>query len=435
MVWASGQQLQGGKYTIEKELGEGGFGITYRARGNNGRFVVIKTLNDKVQRRPDFDKFQQDFLNEAIKLAKCNHPHIVQIDEVIHENTIWCIVMEYIDGENLAHRVEHQGILPEAEALRYIQQIGEALTVVHNNGLLHRDVKPQNIMLRGGKSEAVLIDFGIAREFSQNLTQTHTQMVTDAFSPIEQYDKRAKRGAFTDVYALAATLYSLLTGEIPTIAPIRAIGTLLEEPKSINSSLSERVNLAILKGMEVNLENRPQSIKEWLSLLNIHSLKSANVNFPTIKIVNSQSTDHIIKEFSGHVDYDSLKAGLLIHHKDHRKDPTLHYHITISNTHAFNFGGNGFAVFPIPHKAKTARNVKFLDRKEVLDRCLIAYELFKDWHYGVLGWNCEHFARLVTTDEAISYQVKKSPLAFLNNNGYHPLAKEMMDKACKSANL
>ncbi|OUL24275.1 serine/threonine-protein kinase [Nostoc sp. 106C] len=277
MVWASGQQLQGGKYTIEKELGEGGFGITYRARGNNGRFVVIKTLNDKVQRRPDFDKFQQDFVNEAIKLAKCNHPHIVQIDEVIHENTLWCIVMEYIDGENLAHRVEHQGILPEAEALRYIQQIGEALTVVHNNGLLHRDVKPQNIMLRGGKSEAVLIDFGIAQEFSQNLTQTHTQMVTDAFSPIEQYDKRAKRGAFTDVYALAATLYSLLTGEIPTMAPIRAIGTLLEEPKSINPSISERVNQAILKGMEVKPENRPQSIQEWLALA---MLNDAFESFP-----------------------------------------------------------------------------------------------------------------------------------------------------------
>ncbi|MBD2210745.1 hypothetical protein H6G27_12765 [Nostoc linckia FACHB-104] len=71
----------------------------------------------------------------------------------------------------------------------------------------------------------------------------------------------------------------------------------------------------------------------------------------------------------------------------------------------------------------------------MLERCLIAYEIFKGWHYGVLGWNCEHFARLVATGEAISYQIKESPLAFLNNNGYHPLAKEMMDKACKSSNL
>jgi serine/threonine protein kinase len=254
MAWASGQKLQGGKYTIEQELGEGGFGITYRARDNNGRKVVIKTLNETVQSRPDFAKFQQDFLNEALRLARCSHPHIVRVDEVIQEGQLWCIVMEYIDGEDLASRIENKGALQEAEALRYIQQIGEALAVVHNNGLLHRDVKPQNIMLRSGKSEAVLIDFGIAREFTPNLTQTHTQILSDGFAPIEQYDKRAKRGAYTDVYALAATLYSLLTGEVPTLAPLRAISMSFLEPKEINPSISDRVNQAILKGMEVKPE-------------------------------------------------------------------------------------------------------------------------------------------------------------------------------------
>ncbi|QIR41604.1 serine/threonine protein kinase [Tolypothrix sp. PCC 7910] len=266
MTWASGKQLQKGKYRIEQELGAGGFGITYCAKDNYGRYVVIKTLNEQVQRRPDFSKFQQDFLNEAIKLAKCTHPHIARIDEVIHEDGLWCIVMEYIDGENLAYQVDNRGVLPEAEALRYIQQIGEALTLVHNHGLLHRDVKPQNIMLRANETEAVLIDFGIAREFSHNLTQTHTQILSDGFSPIEQYDKRAKRGAFTDVYALAATLYSFLTAEVPTMAPIRAIGTPLEEPKNINSCISEKVNQAILKGMEIKPENRPQSVQEWLAI-------------------------------------------------------------------------------------------------------------------------------------------------------------------------
>lgn len=271
MAWVSGHQLQGGKYLIEQELGKGGFGITYRAKDNNGRLVVIKTLNEQVQSRPDFAKFQQDFLNEAIKLAKCSHPHIVRIYEVIHEDVLWCMVMEYINGEDLASRVENQGVLSEAEALRYIQQIGEALIVVHNNGLLHRDIKPQNIMLRAGKSEAVLIDFGIAREFSPNLTQTHTELLSLGFSPIEQYDQRAKRGAYTDVYALAATLYSVLTGEVPTMSPIRAIGTQLTAPKEINSSISDRLNQAILQGMEVKPENRPQSVQEWLKLIPINN--------------------------------------------------------------------------------------------------------------------------------------------------------------------
>jgi serine/threonine protein kinase len=177
------------------------------------------------------------------------------------------MVMEYIDGEDLGTLVENQGVFSETEALRYIQQIGEALTVVHDNGLLHRDIKPQNIMLRSGKSEAVLIDFGIAREFTPNLTKTHTKILSDGFAPIEQYDARAKRGAFTDVYALAATLYSVLTGELPTISPMRAIGTELEEAKKINSSISDKVNHAIIKGMEIKPENRPQSVQDWLCML------------------------------------------------------------------------------------------------------------------------------------------------------------------------
>lgn len=116
-------------------------------------------------------------------------------------------------------------------------------------------------------SLAVLIDFGIAREFTPNLTQTHTQALSDGFAPIEQYDWRAKRGAYTDVYALAATLYSMLTGEIPAPSPVRAFGTPLQPPQQLNPQISDRVNQAILKGMEMKPEERPQSVAEWLTIL------------------------------------------------------------------------------------------------------------------------------------------------------------------------
>lgn len=197
------------------------------------------------------------------------------------------MVMEYIDGEDLGTLVENHGVLSEEIALKYIQQIGEALTVVHNNGLLHRDIKPQNIMIRSGKSEAVLIDFGIAREFTPNLSKTHTKILSDGFAPIEQYDARAKRGAFTDVYALAATLYSLLTGELPTIAPMRAIGTEIEEAKKINSQISDRVNHAIIKGMEIKPENRPQSINEWLNLLGLNIKNPDTIQSPGGEVVKA----------------------------------------------------------------------------------------------------------------------------------------------------
>ncbi len=268
-TWTSGYQLQNGKYTIERDIAQGGFGITYLARDENNQRVVIKTLNETVQRRPDFAKLQQDFVNEAVKLAKCNHPHIVKVKEVFQEKQLWCIAMEYIEGEHLADRVVNGGVLSEAEAVGYIRQIGEALTVVHNSGLLHRDVKPANIIVRSNQREAVLIDFGIAREFTPNVTKLHTANLSHCFAPIEQYQSVAKRGAYTDVYALAATLYFLVTKTLPHPAITRASGEVLEEPKTINPSISSRVNQAILKGMELESENRPQTMQEWLDLLSV----------------------------------------------------------------------------------------------------------------------------------------------------------------------
>ncbi|MBO3459753.1 MAG: serine/threonine protein kinase [Aetokthonos hydrillicola CCALA 1050] len=267
VVWTSGFQLHNGKYTVERDIAQGGFGITYLARANSNERVVIKTLNERVQQRPDFAKFQQDFVNEALRLAKCNHPNIVKVCEVFQQGQLWCMVMQYIEGEHLADRVLNQGVLSEPEALGYIRQIGEALTVVHQNGLLHRDVKPANIILRSNPQQAVLIDFGIAREFTQNLTLLHTANLSHCFAPIEQYQSVAKRGAYTDVYALAATLYFVLTKRLPEPAINRANGTLLVEPQKINPSISDRVNRAILKGMEIEPQDRPQLMQEWLELL------------------------------------------------------------------------------------------------------------------------------------------------------------------------
>ncbi len=271
MSWVAGQQLEGSKYTIQRKLGTGGFGVTYLATTENQEQVVIKTLNETIIEHPDFAKFQQDFQNEALRMGKCSHPHIVKIYEFFQEGPLPCLVLEYIDGEDLASWVTNRDIFPEAEALHYIQQIGEALVEVHRSGFLHRDLKPQNIMLRNGNLEAVLIDFGIAREFTPNLTQTHTQFVSDNYSPIEQYDRRAKRDVYTDIYSLAATLYAILTGELPMAAPVRAAGTELEPPKQFNPHLSDRVNHAILKGMALLPEERPQSVQEWLQLLGVAS--------------------------------------------------------------------------------------------------------------------------------------------------------------------
>src|SRR4028119_726337 len=161
MVWTPGQGLNGDRYIIEGKLGEGGFGVTYLAqKAQNRQPVVIKTLKYELLSDPDFARYRERFLEEALKLSLCRHPNIVQIDTYFTHDDFPCIAMEYVPGEDLCKLVERRGILSEKEALNYIRQVGEAVIVVHGKGLLHRDIKPQNIMVRDNQ-DAVLIDFEI----------------------------------------------------------------------------------------------------------------------------------------------------------------------------------------------------------------------------------------------------------------------------------
>lgn len=263
MSWTVGQKLQGSNYRIEKVLGEGSVGITYLARNENNRRVAIKTLSDRTQQRLDFDNLHQDFLDDALRLARCTHPHIVRVEELIQDGALYCMVMEYIEGEDLASWVDNQGIVTEAEALQFIEQIGAGLIAIHDLGLLHLDVKPENIILRSpqaplnmGSVEAVLINFSMVGDVG-----------ADCFAPIEQYETETKPGVYTDVYGLAATLYAILTGELPVAAPARAENTPLVAPKQLNLEISDRLNQAILQGMAFQPNERPQSIQQWLQLL------------------------------------------------------------------------------------------------------------------------------------------------------------------------
>ncbi|MBD2314273.1 GUN4 domain-containing protein [Desertifilum sp. FACHB-1129] len=268
MVLQPGNKLFGNRYTIIRKLGEGGFGITYEAKKSDGSSVVIKTLKDELLYHPNFKQFQDKFQGEALALAVCKHPHIVQVDNFFQEGNLPYLAMEYVIGEDLQGRVQRKGILPETEAISYIQQIGEALSFIHTEkGLLHRDVKPNNIVLRRSNREAVLIDFGLARGFIPDMTQQMTPLHTPAFAPPEQMMPNGRYGDYTDVYALAATLYFLLTNTLPTAAPWRALNHPLKPPRQINPKISAPVHQAILEGLAMEVHKRPQSVREWLKLI------------------------------------------------------------------------------------------------------------------------------------------------------------------------
>ena len=165
--------------------------------------------------------------------------------------------------------------------------------------MLHRDIKPQNLILCQENQQVILIDFGIAREFSRGLVQTHTSSVSEGYAPIEQYLPKAERTPATDIYGLAATLYTLVTAQIPIAAPLRN-RLPLDTPKEIRSELSHNISQVIMQGMALEVAERPSSVDEWLALLsetnsnNIISGRSIGVT--SIKTDNRLANSTVVSQ-------------------------------------------------------------------------------------------------------------------------------------------
>jgi len=175
--------------------------------------------------------------------------------------------MEFVEGKTLDDIISCKSKLSEDEALNYIHQIGEALKEVHKLKILHRDLKPQNILV-SDKNQAVLIDFGAARDFIDS-NVLHSQILTPGYAPPEQYVREGKKGEFIDVYALGATLYHCVTGRPPIPSPIRKLGDSLQSPKSLNGNISDSTNDVIMRALALEHLERFQNIDDFLfALLN-----------------------------------------------------------------------------------------------------------------------------------------------------------------------
>ena len=279
----SGTLLKNGTYRVEKILGQGGFGITYLSTHVSlGKNVVIKefflqgysvrnhdsTIAVQSLADNEYNSYKERFLDEARMLAKFEgNRNIVGVTDHFEEKNTAYFVMPLLKGYNLGQIIKAapNERIQEKDALDILNQLSNALIDIHAQGVLHRDIKPENIIITD-KGTAVLIDFGAAREFIRQEASKHSVLLTPGFAPIEQYDLHAQRGAYTDIYAVGATLYKALTGKNPPASPARSIEQMIE-PKALNPLISEKMNAVILKAMALRPQERFQSIEAMLGAL------------------------------------------------------------------------------------------------------------------------------------------------------------------------
>jgi formylglycine-generating enzyme required for sulfatase activity/tRNA A-37 threonylcarbamoyl transferase component Bud32 len=322
-----GQLLKKGQYKIIDTLGQGGFGITYLAQDHKRKKqVAIKSLNvsflkqryrDKYGNTDSFGEFlaqeQDKFNTEAMVLATFDHPHIVKVyPELFQENGLSCMVMEYVKGKNLEQYLYANGVFSESAGLEIIKGVGEALIYIHGRNYLHRDIKPANILLRESDNKAILIDFGLAREVNFAELMSLTNAKTPVFAPPEQFENRSNFTPALDIYALAATLYVIIAVHEPPFIPLPSpylnakimldMKMAIEPPQKYNSQISQKVNDAILKGMELDYQNRPQSITEWFRFLGIQSQNNHLKTF-TFEVVTTNEEGSIIKKRNHSANY------------------------------------------------------------------------------------------------------------------------------------
>ncbi|MGC5328748.1 Stk1 family PASTA domain-containing Ser/Thr kinase, partial [Brevibacillus sp. SYSU BS000544] len=261
-----GQRL-GGRYQLERKIGGGGMAIVYRARD----LVLNRTVAVKVL-RPQFG-IDEDFVNrfrrEAIAVASLSHPNIVSVYDVGEDEDTYFMVMEYIEGLTVKDLINQQGALPTAEAVRIAVQVCDALDHAHQNQIIHRDIKPHNILI-GNNGRVKVTDFGIARAVT-SATITHTGSVLGSvhyFSP--EQARGGVTGEKSDIYSLGIVLYEMVTGKLPFSgdSPISVALKHLQEPlphpREINPNLPQSVENVILKALVKDPFLRYASAREML---------------------------------------------------------------------------------------------------------------------------------------------------------------------------
>ncbi|GFR35067.1 Stk1 family PASTA domain-containing Ser/Thr kinase [Thermobrachium celere] len=261
----------GGRYLVIEQIGEGGMATVYKAKDQLlNRYVAVKILKHEFTQD---DEFIKKFKRESIAAASLTHPNIVSIFDVGEQDNIYYIVMEYIHGQTLKDFIKKNGKLGYKRVLDITLQIAMALEHAHKNGVVHRDIKPHNIVITE-EGTIKVTDFGIARASTVS-TVTNTNKVLGS---VHYLSPEQAKGGFsdhrTDIYSLGVVMYEMLTGKLPFDAEspisvaIKHIQDDFVEPIQIDSSIPKSVNDIVKKALEKDMFKRYQSAKQLIDDLN-----------------------------------------------------------------------------------------------------------------------------------------------------------------------
>ena len=276
--------LHDGDYQLREVLGRGGFGLTYRALDlrDQSEVAIKECFPANCERRElavvpaDFagrgnlEAFRRGFHLQAQRLKTLSHPAIVALLDVFDENETTYLVMSLLEGPTLLQHLEERGPLSPLAALQQVERLAGALHLIHDAGYLHLDIKPENAILVAG--EPVLVDFDLLCQRDKPDLDTRplalsTQIGTPGYAPLEQYAQHAALCPATDVYALGATFYHLLTGQAPLSAVDRAAGLELPALSQARPELEPHLSRAVERALCLQTIERPQSVPELLELL------------------------------------------------------------------------------------------------------------------------------------------------------------------------
>jgi serine/threonine protein kinase len=264
-----------GKYEVLEKIGQGASATVYKGQDpETGQLVAVKVIPRHVVADP---VLRMRFAKECQVARKLDHPHIVRVLDFGLDGAKPFLVMEYVDGQSLGDRLDREGRLAEAEGVRIIAEIGQALEWAHQRGLVHRDVKPDNILLMAD-GRAKLTDLGLVKNEDDdlNLTQAMESLGTPNFMAPEQFKDAREADALCDVYSLAGTLYMAVTGELPFRADSpndlmaiyqKKVDHDLATPRQLVPELSDQLEKTVMRALRADRAERQGSVQEFIAAL------------------------------------------------------------------------------------------------------------------------------------------------------------------------